>query len=419
MRRLLRRFLLMGEKAKNVFLWNATAASFDAVVSVVMLFLATRLVSLEQAGVLALAIAMGQQLICVGRWGMRNFQTADVGEQYTLPDYLVSRAVTNGLMVVCGCIWAFMVGGSWTKMAAILLVVVQKILESWSTIFEGRYQQKLRLDVAARGVIVKTGGALVVFATICLSTRNIVLALAGMSVAYFALMLATDGILLPLFGGFSLRSTLRTQGSLLLACFPLFINAFLQMYINNAQKFAIDKQMDDASVAIFSILLMLSFVILLLSSSILAPMIAPASEAYEHGHPRAFWKMVWKQFLILGVLGVLLIGGGWLCGVPVLSAVFGVPLDGMRRPLCLLLLGGVLLASYYVLQLILIVRRRQYVCLIGIGLAALFTFLCTTPLVARHGILGAATSYLSAMAILFFATLLLIPFFPDHRGAGR
>lgn len=416
MRKRIARLLKPGTTARGAYAWNLAASVAQAAESFVMLFVATRMAGVEAAGVLAFALAIGQQLLCVGRWGMQNYQTVDVEERHRFSDYVASRFVTGGAMLAAGTVWAFRAGGGREKMMLVLLMVVLKTLWAFSTLFSGRYRQKLRIDTSGRAELVKVGGELVVFVVTCAVTHSVLAAMWAATATFLLLMLATDGALLPEFGGFSVQTTVRAQAALLWACLPLFANTFLQMYINNAQKFAIEDQMGDAAQGVYGILSMVSFGILLLSSSVLMPVVAPAAKAYEEGRPEVFRRIILRQFALLVGLGVAVLAGGWAVGVPVLEVVFKVPLEGMRTPLCLLLGGGVLLATYNVMQIMLIVWRRQVACLVGIGLASLFSFIFARRFVAASGLFGAAQSYLCAMGVLVVATALVMLWL---RASGR
>ena len=114
-----------GQK-KQDYIWNTAAGLINAAEAVIMSVFVTRMTGLSDAGILSIAFTIGNQLMSIGKFGMRSYQVTDVGERFAFADYLKSRIVTTFLMIVSvivyllyGRMW---LGYGWNKEGVILAV---------------------------------------------------------------------------------------------------------------------------------------------------------------------------------------------------------------------------------------------------------------------------------------------------------
>ena len=122
-------------------------------------------------------------------------------------------------------------------------------------------EQKGRYDVACRGVFAKDCVSLAVFLIVLFLTKNLILSLTALAVVYVAAILFIDSHIIGAFGGISFSSTWQRQKGLILEGLPLFINAFLNAYIINASKYALENFYGSEMMGLFSPLYMMAFVV--------------------------------------------------------------------------------------------------------------------------------------------------------------
>ena len=401
----------------HVYAWTFFSGCLYASTSFVILMLVTNCLDGYWGGVVAIALALSQQMFTLGSFNMRRYQVSDATNRFELPDYAGSRLITCLLMVAVGCLWTVCGDFSPDKRTAVFWLVVLKASEAFSDVLEGYYQLQGRLDVSGRILAFKSFFSMVVFAAVLFCTRSLNGALAGMALAHISFFFIADRPVLSRFGPCPLRPRFDRIFPLLGACVPLAVDAFLRMYINNGPKFAIDRLMDESSTAAYSSLFMVSFVVAIFSDFLINPQIVPLSRAFHEGKHGVFFQALVRQLCAVLALGAAGIACAWFLGAPILSWVFGMDLMPYQKELCVLLAGGTFLALYHVAQLVLIVLRKQAWCLLSITLATVFVIVSASRFVSRWMLEGGAACYCAAMAVLFAATSLQALFF--LRGAVR
>lgn len=351
-------------------------------------------------GVFSIAMAISQQLVTIGLFQMRTYQVSDVDEVFSFDDYFVSRIITVALMMAAA-VGLIAFGDGWNdKAAALILLMVLRSGESFSDVLEGRYQQFGRLDIASKGVFYKTFFPMILFCVALWFTKDMLVSLALMVLIYWGLFILSDGVLIRSFIRNVRISNWSAQRALLISCLPLALNAFLFMYVNNMSKYAIDRHLDESKMAEYNALFMLAFLVSLLSGFVLRPALTSMSWLYKNGDRRGFLRQIYIQILWVMAFSLPTLFFSYAFGSQLLTLFYGIDLTHHRGTLCILIAGGALLAVYYILQSVLIIMRRQTVCLVGIIAVIIPGWLVTAFAVKNHGIAGGARSYLLTTALL-------------------
>ena len=84
--------------SKKSYLWNIIAGCVNAAEAVILMSVVARVVNDEAAGILTIAFAVGNLLMNVGKFGVRNFQVTDT-DNYSFSDYFSLRIITTTAMV--------------------------------------------------------------------------------------------------------------------------------------------------------------------------------------------------------------------------------------------------------------------------------------------------------------------------------
>lgn len=393
---------------KQTYVWTVLAGIIYAGSSFVMQMTTSKCISVAQAGILSLALAVGNQLVTIGFYNIRTFQVSDVMEKYKFSDYCALRAITVSAMVIAGVLWIMLGGYSPEKMAAIMAAVVFRAVEAVSDVLEGRYQQKGRYDISCKGVVIKDLTYLTAFLITLFLTQSVFWGLCILAIIYAIMIFVIDRQIIGEFGGLSLKTSLKKQGALLMEGFPLFVNAFLNAYIINAPKYALEKYYDSEILGMFTVLYMMAFVVNMFASFVLKPVISVLAERYVKKDTSGFLKLIFRQMAVIGAVTAVCILGAYLTGIPVLSFLFGVDLTEYKGALCLILVSGGFTAIYQLFQYGIIIMRHQYSTFICCGLTVVLTYILTPYLTQKYGIIGATVSYtlsigfMSALFILFF-----------------
>ena len=398
---------------KTAYIWNTWAAMLNSFQSVLILMVISRIDPVTDAGVFTIAFAIGNLMLTIGQYGIRQFQVSDVQEKYSFREYVGVRVITSCLMVIVSFFYVgihYYTGAyDFKKSIAVFLICLSKTIDSVEDVFQGRLQQRERLDIGAKAMTVRLLGYIITFISSYLLTENLITASLLALLASLFLCLVLNGTAIRNFESTVVAWKGRNVKYMFIECFPLFLAAYLVIYIGNAPKYAIDAVLSSQEQACFNYIFMPVFVIGLLSRFIYQPMIGKMALLWHKGELGKFLSMVAKQSAIMIGLTVFVLIGGFLLGIPALSIVYGVNLTGYKAELMVLLLGGGFLAYTSFYQMVLTVIRRQNWLIAGYLLGYVLFLLLGRWTVEQGGILGVSVFYTIVVAVIavYFAMVIL------------
>ena len=398
---------------KTAYIWNTWAAMLNSFQSVLILMVISRIDPVTDAGVFTIAFAIGNLMLTIGQYGIRQFQVSDVQEKYSFREYVGVRVITSCLMVIVSFFYVgihYYTGAyDFEKSIAVFLICLSKTIDSVEDVFQGRLQQRERLDIGAKAMTVRLLGYIITFISSYLLTENLITASLLALLASLFLCLVLNGTAIRNFESMVVAWEGRNVKYMFIECFPLFLAAYLVIYIGNAPKYAIDAVLSSQEQACFNYIFMPVFVIGLLSRFIYQPMIGKMALLWHKGELGKFLSMVAKQSAIMIGLTVFVLIGGFLLGIPALSIVYGVNLTGYKAELMVLLLGGGFLAYTSFYQMVLTVIRRQNWLIAGYLLGYVLFLLLGRWTVEQGGILGVSVFYTIVVAVIavYFAMVIL------------
>ena len=400
------------EKTNNIkrsaYVWNALNAMLSACECPVALMFITRISGMNDAGVFSIAFAVASLMLYIGLYGLRRFQASDLNEEFKFADYNGMRFITCGVMMLACfgyCVYGRAFNGySFEKAAVMLLVCVLKLVQAYTDVVHGNMQQKGRLDVAAKSSAVRYVLEVVAIVVTMIITKNLLMSVAVSAVVSIVVMMLTTmaagrkycDTYVPRFGAAEIK-TLTIDG------FPLFASLFLNMYICNAPKYAIDKYLTEEIQAAYNLIFMPAFMVMLLSNFIFNPIVKSYAELWlsdsveQH---KELWKKIRAQMLFVLGLTVLGLAVAATIGIPVLSLIFGTDLSDYKTELCIVMIGGGALGYANYFSTVITIIREQKSMIACYGIAAIFAYVLSGILVKSQGIFGASVMYAIIMTVL-------------------
>lgn len=399
-------------QAKLDYVWNTAAGLINAAEAVVMSMIVTRMTGLADAGMLTMAFAIGNLMLPIGKFGVRNYQVTDVENKFSFFTYLTARFVTVSAMMIAVCAYlgyaaAGLKYGS-DKIGIIFAVCMIYLVEALEDVIWGYYQQRDRLYAGAMMFCVRWIGILLIFPAALYISRDLkdtllccllfsaVIFLILLRVSYPRLCSEEDRV----------SSLVRKKidfgqiGQLLKAVLPLFGISFLALYENNMPKYAIDAYMTDEIQACYGFVAMPVFVIGLLNNFIYQPTLVPMAVEWEQEQLDRFRKRIGRQIVIIGALAIVCMAGAYLLGIPVLSMLYHTDLTEYKGELMILLLASAFLALSGYQSVVLTIMRCQKALLLPHAIVALMAAVSLPIVVSRYGTMGAAICYMALMALL-------------------
>lgn len=394
------------------FLWNAVGGVLNAGQSVFLLIVITRVCGLEAAGIFSIAFATGNLFLYLGNYGVRNYQVSDLSEKYSFHDYLRHRLCTVLLMLAAAAVytaWSAKTGNySHYKTACVLAMCACKAVDCLEEVFEGRYQQKGRLDRSGKLVtfrlLVSIGGMIAAL----LVTRDLLTAV------WWGVFLAAAASALIIWRYRKTAAFERTAFSfsgiagLMRECFPVCAANFLSFYLINEPKYAIDAAMDETAQACYNFIAMPVFVIQLLNMFLYQPMLIRMTASWENGRRKEFLGYFGRICGALALISAPILLAAWILGIPVLSWLYATDLSALRTERLLIMTGGIFLAFNGFYCAVLTIMRKQREIPLTYLAGAVLSLAATPAMVRENGIIGAVLSFVLVMAAV---TVLLTALF--------
>lgn len=400
---------------KRCRLYILFSGGLSAAFSVVILIVAARTVSIEDTGILTIAIAVAKLLLNIGKYGMRNYQVTDTNK-VGFSEWLYSRCITVFAMMLCSVIYvvyqkAF--NGYYDyKGVMVILVCLVYALESFEDIYTGHCQKEGRLDVASYIQSIRYVWLYLIFGLGLFFTENMLFTTV-VSVIVSAIIVCYYGFRVIKYYNIKL---VKPQGTLvrkiLMDCFPLCVMNFMLIYLSNAPKYEIDRLYGSDVQAYYGFISMPIFTISLFSGFIFQPQLVNLSTSWTEKIYSRFWKIVRRQFVYIFGVSAVCVFAGWAVGIPVLSALYGVDdLEKYKTIFVVLLIGGAGTAVVNFITALLVIFRKQRSILYAYLATSAAVFISIKFAIQSYGIVGASvdTTVLiwiltAVLAALFFRT---------------
>lgn len=401
----------MGEVTEGKkFLWNMIGGISNASSSMILLIIVNRSIGADQGGIFSLAFAIAQMLITIATLEVRNYQSTDLREKYKFTDYYSLRILTCVIMFVVGIFYVWLHHYDWEKSIVVLLLCIYKGIEALSDVFEGMFQQHDRIDLAGKSMAYRVIISTVVFAAVIICSKNLIIASIALVVAALAVCLIYNRLQARAFATVKYSVHVKEYFGIIKSCIPIALGAFMIMYIANAPKYAIDKYLSLEIQNAFSIIFMPALIINLFSLFVFRPMLTSVTLTWLNHNRRGFLKIIGKAIVWMSLMTVFFTVCAYIAGIPVLSFIYGVDLNGYRGALVIIMLGGGLNALMTIFRFSLTAIREQNISLLGFIFSFIFS-LCVTPYIVKdYGIFGAAISYVISMLVMNGVFILIMLF---------
>ena len=389
---------------RSSYIWNSVNATFSAAESALILMVLNRTNGTYDAGIFSIAYAIGSLMLHIGQFGIRKFQSSDVMERYSFNEYYGMRIITCIAMMLASlgyCIYGtFTRGYSPDKFIVIMLMCFVRCIQAFSDVFHGRMEQKARLDVATKCSFVRYVMEVVSFSVMLIITHNLIISALACTISSFVIFLFTSlnaaADYCELKPGLSLDRFKR----LFLEGLPLFLSLFLNMYLSNAPKYAIDAYLTEEIQATYNLIFMPAYVVQLVALFIFNPILTTYAELWVRKEMTTLRRLIRRQILVIIGLTILGLAVAATIGIPVLSLVFNAELKAYKRELCIVMIGGGMLAFSVFFTTVITIIRLHNTLIISYGIAALAAYIFSGIFVKNQGILGAALLYAVIMTVL-------------------
>ena len=228
---------------KEIYFWNLLGNLAASGVSVLYLLIITRLSSAKVADQFSLANSIGTLWIVIGLFQVRNYQGTDVKQRHSFIGYFQTRILTITIMILTLFPYLYIIGEGRYSLETLLLTFLMILYRMWdavSDLFQGLFQQRERMDIAGKTMFIRYSTSVLVLLITLLLSESVLLALLSLVLWNGLLIFFYEMRFVAYFEKIRVRELLSTRykkdiKDILLACWPLFVNGFILLYILNFQ----------------------------------------------------------------------------------------------------------------------------------------------------------------------------------------
>lgn len=411
---------------KSIYIWNLLGNFAAAAVSVLYLLIVSRMQTSEVADQFSLATSIGNLWIIIGQFQVRNYQATDVKSSHPFSAYYFTRLLTVTMMVISLFPYLWTINYDFTNNSVMIItwIIVYRVADAFSDLFQGYFQQHGRLDIAGKAMVYRYALSVLILLFGLLLSHSMVLTLLALALFNLFFVFSYDYAYFKLFDKLSFRNsfsrnTIDESFKIIRVCFSLFIYGFLLTLVFNEAKLSISgayaKGIVEAGAQRDYNILFMPVFFMSLCILVVRPLITQMAELWQRKKFQVFYKMFLKILLLTLSIGIVITFLTYLIGVNVLSLIFGLDLLKYKLELTILVLSGVLYSFSIILENILIIMRKHYYLLSVYILMFIVTKMITTELVNKYQIMGASISFCIAMIVYAIGSLTIFSIIKFRR----
>jgi len=399
---------------KKCVFWNMLFSTMSSLQTAIIVLIVTRISGEEDAGIMSIAFATAYLMFTIGAYGVRNFQATDSQRDYSYKDYKKMRLISCLFMLISSLGYCFWKEYEENKAHIILIVCLFKLLDAIEDLYHGELQRIGRLDLAGFSGVIRLILNNLTFFMVLFLTKDLYKAVCSMVLISFIITIGMYIFFNSLLKGEEKKEEKEKTG-LMIICFPLFLTSFLNIYICNSPKYAIDVCLSEKEQAYYAILSMPVFTIHLLSGILYRPQLLHMARLWNEKKRDLFKKIVLKQICNITIIAIFILVFGVTVGLRMLELLYGVPLISFQKEFAILLFGGGMTAVYNFLTACITIMRKQFFLIVLSVLMTVLAFLASNQMVYHAGLLGASWLYFLLMLGEMLVVLILCGFFLNQK----
>ncbi|MBQ7474635.1 MAG: polysaccharide biosynthesis C-terminal domain-containing protein [Clostridia bacterium] len=381
--------------------------------------LTTRFSGYESAGVLTLAMSLGNICTFLQMYGMRNYQASDVSRQFASGDYLRSRFFTSAASIILLAIILLFGRYPFKTSVSIILYTLFRFFEAISDVFHGEMHRADKLDKI--GVLMFARGAITVilFLTGEAIFRSLNASLLTVAVGSAAITFTLD---LPVYRKVVEMKSGSRSGvkKLLTSCFPLLIAFLLPTLITAFPRILLEKFKGAETLGYYGNVSTPAVIITAVVPNIIASYMPRYGELTKEGKNKET-RRLWLRTLLLTLMILAVCSAGVaLIGKPVLSLIYTESIVPYIKYLYFFLISTALYAATMCGAAVLTARRKNVIVCVCASIAAVVCIVSSFPLVKYFGIPGAIAAMIvsySVQAVIQLLFILKYTGIPHFKGA--
>lgn len=387
----------MEANLKRDYIWNTVGVLAQNAISPLLLIAVTRINGIYDSGLFSFAFSIAIIFWVLGMWGGRTYQVSDVTREFSHRSYVMVRLLLAICMLAGACLFVWINEYDADKSSIIIALVLFKAMESIADAVHGVLQVHDRLYIAGKSLVYKAVSGFVLFIVIDLFTHNVLLSCLGIILANIIAVLfydariagnvATESILPQYF-----KRTAKNAINIMARTWPVFIVIFLSMFSLNIPRYFVDLYHQE-QIGYFGILAMPITLIALVMMFILQPKVVELSGQYGEKKYGEFNQTIYRLISVTSGIGLVIMLGAFVLGVPALGIVFGVDFSQYQTALMIIVAGAIINAIVSIFINIFIIIRAFKHPFYTLLITNVFLAILSAMFIGQYGLMGGVTLF--------------------------
>lgn len=360
----------------------------------------------DDAGALALAMAIGNIFTPLAYYNTRTYQVSDLRNEYTDGQYVAFRIITTFAAFVLCVIYAVATAG--LSLAPVVAFLVYKSVVVVVDILHGVDQRYSRLDYAGISLVSQGISSLGAFIMVFWLTQNLTLAITGMTVTALIILFFYDVRRASRLDDIVPRISVPVAKKLAVVCFPAVVSGVLCSAVVTVARQFLYSMEGEAALGSYASVATLAVIVQMAASYIYNPLLGTFADLSLKNDRKGVLSLVTKVCLAIMGITVVVSVLFLLFGEFGLTLLFGekiVPYVYLLQPM---LLCTAATAYIWFFMDILIVYRRMKEVLIGNAVAFAAVFPLSYWLIRCCGangvsFAGALATFLGCLLLVYYA----------------
>ncbi len=295
-----------------------------------------RLGTPEMVGQFALGIAISTPILTCCSLQLRAVQVTDASNTYQFSDFLSLRAVGTSFAILL--IFGAVLFSSWSFQSRIVVIILglRAAIESFSDITYGYFQKQERLDIIAKGMILRAATGVTVLAAALWISKSLIVGALFMTGAWLAGLLIYEFpramkslSWTPRLAAWKPRSggLFKRTRPLILLSLPLAIVMFLLSSSQSISRLFLENYAGERILGFFSAVATLSGGLGLIYIALGQAALPTLSKMYLSDSSQ-FAKLLIRMLLLAAVPGIIIVAIVHIFGSRILGAAYGSAFAG-------------------------------------------------------------------------------------------
>ena len=277
---------------QNMMWYSAGSVTYLACQWFLSVVVARMSAGFDDAGALALAMAIGNIFTPLAYYNTRTYQVSDLKNEYTNEQYVAFRIVTT-FLAFCACsVYAVVAAG--LSLAPVLAFLVYKSAVVIIDILHGVDQRYGRLDYAGVSLIAQGITSLLAFIVVFGLTQNLTVAICAMTATALIILFAFDARRASRLDSIAPRITLQTARKLAVVCLPAVVSGVLCSAVVTVARQFLYSMAGEAALGSYASVATLAAIVQMAASYIYNPLLGTFAELSLKGDSRGLLALIAK-----------------------------------------------------------------------------------------------------------------------------